>query len=136
MATKRTVKRRKPSEVPVSAPIKKPTDGRPSLEDARGLAKQSIKSDQTNTDRPGSVQNAEPGLDYYYWDALELDEARQVKLRLYLSGRGYWKTSGEEYVSGVPHAEIWATYDEVRRDLDKARRRKYKKLRDALHQKK
>ena len=118
--------------IPVSAPVPKPVDGRPSLADARKQAKAGLKAEQTGTENPGAVANKEPGLQYYYWDALELTEEYQEKLRIMFAGRGYWKTKGAEYVPNVPHAEIWATYDEVYKEIRTASKKRWLKLKRSL----
>ena len=132
MSPRKKVTRKKPADVPVSAPVPKPTDGRPSLADAKALAKASAKTQQAASDRPGAVMNGEAGLEYYYWDALEVDEAYQVKLRVLLGQKGYWKTDGDEYVGSVPHAEIWATYAEVKKELDKATAKRHRLLKQRV----
>lgn len=103
--------------VPVSAPIKKPTDNRPSLAEAQKTLKEGLRARQSQATKPGKVLNTEEGLAYYYWDAMELADAYQAKLRLMFSERGYWKAEGGEYVPGVPHAEIWCTYEEIYKQI-------------------
>ena len=132
MATHKKPARRKASSVPITAPVPPPRDGRPSLAEAKGLAKDSARRHASQSASPGAVSNQEDGLAYYYWDALELAEDRQVKLRVLLGQKGYWKSEGSEYVAGVPHAEIWATYDEVKRELDKATARRHNKLKQQV----
>ena len=123
---------RKAAKVPVSAPVPPPRDGRPSVAEARDLARASAKRREDQASSPGAVANVESGLVYYYWDALELAEDRQVKLRILLGQKGYWVTKGDEFVPGVPHAEIWATYVEVKRELDRATARRHKKLKEQV----
>ncbi len=119
-------------DVPVTAPRAKATGGRPSVADAKRQAKSSIAAANERSDRPGQVSSAEPGLVYYYWDALEVDAARIARLRLMLEGRGYWKADGPEHVPGVPHAEIWATYAEVKRELDRGVKRRHDQIKRRL----
>lgn len=132
MARKKLFKK-DPASIPISAPRPTmPTDGRPSLKDARSTARATLKAGSETRSRPGEVENAEGGLVYYYWDALEVDEARQIKLRLLLESRGYWKSRGSEYVSGVPHAEVWATYVEVKLELDRETKRRHDRMKRAV----
>jgi hypothetical protein len=119
-----------PKTVAVSAPRPKTKPGRPTLAEAKKIAKGATQ--RAKSARPGMVENQDPDLHYYYWDALELTEARQVKLRLMLEGRGFWKSDGDEYVQGVPHAEIWATYKEVQAQLEEESKRKHDEIKRRL----
>ena len=132
MARKKLFKK-DPASVPVSAPRPPaPTDGRPTLKESRATARATLKTGSETRSRPGEVVNGEGGLVYYYWDALEVDEARQIKLRLLLESRGYWKSKGSEYVPGVPHAEVWATYVEVKAELDRETKRRHDRMKKAV----
>lgn len=120
------------AEIEVSAPVPKHEDGRPSLREAREIARQSVKAAEFSKERPGQVASKEPGLAYYYWNSLELSEERVARLRILFAQKGYWKCEGGEYVPGVPHAEIWCTYDEVARDLQKASAKRWEQKKRAL----
>jgi hypothetical protein len=119
------------ASVPVTAP-KPPTDGRPSLAEAKQVVRSTLKNQGKTEERPGEVANQEKGLVYYYWDALDVGEARKAKLRILLASRGYWKTEGDEYVPHVPHAEIWATYVEVKKQLDRDTKRRHDRLKRSV----
>jgi len=120
------------AQIPVSAPVPKHADGRPSLSEAKAIAKEGLKAKELSLDKPGQVANKEPGLAYYYWNALEVEEDRMARLRIMFAQKGYWKCTGEEYVPGVPHAEIWATYKEVYKQLEKASAKRWEEKKRAL----
>ena len=97
---------------------------RPSVADALNRAN---KHNETKTGRqPGTVENAEPGLVYYWLDPTEIKEGRARKLRDSLTERGYWKCEGAEYVPECSTAEVWATYEEVSQAHFEDRKRRNK----------
>ena len=118
--------------VPVSAPVPVHTDGRPSLDQARQILKDGLRAQQDASERPGKVTKQEIGLVYYYWDAMDVAEDRQERLRIMLAQRGYWKCEGPEHVPGVPHAEIWCTYEEVYKQIAAASKKRWEKQKRAV----
>ena len=138
--TTTTTRKRKPkakskteiAEIEISAPVIQHTDGRPSLAEARGILKEGMKAAKHAHAYPGQVMNQEPGLVYYYWDALSVEDDRIERLRLMFGQKGYWKVSGDEYVPGVPHAEIWATYSEIHSELQKASKKRWEEKKRSL----
>ena len=117
-AKKKPIFRKKEvADVPVTAPVPAKLGSRPTLEESRRRLRSSQEAKQAGL--PGQVTNKQPDLEYYYWDALELSDERQVRLRLMLGQRGYFKADGSEFVVGVPHAEIWAIYKEVYAEIRK-----------------
>jgi len=119
-------------QIPVSAPVPKHVDGRPSLAEAKAIAKEGLKAKEMGLEKPGQVANKEPGLEYYYWNALEVEEDRMARLRIMFAQKGYWKCTSDAFVPGVPHAEIWATYKEVYKQLEKANAKRWEEKKRAL----
>lgn len=121
-----------PALVPITKPRPKTKGSRPTLAEAKAIAKGAVKRAQTMVH--GAIENKDASLEYYYWDGLEVEQSRQIKLRLMLEGRGYWKADGDEFVQGVPHAEIWCTYAEVYAEIKKESKRKYQAAKRRLSQ--
>ena len=123
---------KKAEMVPVTAPMPKNIGSRPTLAESKKRAQ--AARDTASSSRPGQILNCDKTLEYYYWDALELSDERQVRLRLMLGERGYWKADGAEHVSGVPHAEIWCIYKEAYETHRRASEEAHKKAKRRIAQ--